>query len=399
MKKLLKIIYIIIAIICISLTFYYYIYLGMIVPRLNWGTLLKENKENIKKEPIYKEVLVKEETFTIKSLIEDYLSKEDNKNRFLSENIKQFIDNETIMDFDFRFEITNQEQIHKILSSVFKNIENIRKNNWNNRYLIENKDFIEISWEQKAIWLYEAVISIKRDWKIIFNGTFIIDSTNWDIYIKEIKNLDIYLNFINIYWLERFYWNSFTINYKPLNNIFIWNNLDKKWYSLDMNFGKSNYKNYYKIISSIEEFYKRKFKENSSLVNIDINKDLKTTLIWQIFDKHNISIWQKQNINDKVGYLIDLLDWTNIKIYSKFIKLKNNKNTFITNFDLSLYKTDTKKVSELISREEYIKLLKEDILKENKYQLEKIDSLWKNFIENNKLLYIYLNDISITDVL
>lgn len=392
MKLLFKILYIIISLICIWLMWYFYIYQWFFKPSI-------EVKEKVIYKDIVKEEVINEEDFNLISwLIKPYYKKNSSikdwpQNFILSKYLTEFSDNKKWINIEAGIRVNSPEQFNDIFANIFPYL--IRKEY--NRAIEINplflaQDVLFINAKQKSRNYFEIDIKVQRKNEIIFEWKFYFNKSTNKVYIQEIKNINLLLNNINQNGYKRFLNNSFEVDYSTLKFLKI---KEKNNINFDLNFGISKYDAFKNILENIENFvldYNKKYFSNWDNITIKLNQDIKPIIISQIFNNNNTTSWQKQNINDKLNDFIKSLEWTTLSLNKEQISLTNRTNKFI--FGIDLYIKKDIEIDNLLKDWDF------EILSDiEEFKEEKRTDIMNNFVKNNEMLLLYLNDMSLAEII
>lgn len=360
-KYILKIIWLIISLICIWIMGYYYIFLWYINPQTE-----------IVEKIVYKEKIVeniiKEETFSLLEIPKEIINNNDNK--FVSKKIVNFIENENRLNIDIELKIKDPNIINEFIGIK--------------DFLIIN-DFIKIVIINQWNNIYKYDFIIKRNYEKILNLNWYIDLKNNFLYIDNI-NIDLIFEQINGYWLKNYKNNNFEyiLNWKQFFDI---SEIISKT-TIDLNFWVRQKDDFLNLLTWFESFIIEKEKDLNKLkvFSLKIDQSLKIDIIWSIFKNKESSLGQKQNYNDKLSNLINLLENTNIVLSDNFFYLINWNSNLIVDFNIKF-----KKNSNIISDD--------DLLIKEEYNKTTILDYFSNFSNSNSLLKIYMNNDFLIDIL
>lgn len=354
MRTLMSIILFIISIIIVTISMYYYVYRGFVVP--------KENNEKIITKTELKKEVIEEKKYNIKTLIYGQSLKEKN---WLSNIIINFLENKKDISYDI--ELSLKEEWINQFNNIFnkKIIQKWTTNKINIKITQTNTDLeqIEIS----------GILNNSD-----FNITWLYNNVDKTILITYFK-INWLLTLVDNEWYNNYIKDWFDIKYKDILgkriNIELW--IEK---IIDFYIPESNKQDVVSIINWIESFLNvNEWQESFSFIFSEEKYDTYNNVVEFIKTNENLARGEKIKAKDEVLNMIKKLDNTSIYIDWNNIFVKNNKSLFFFDFDIKIKKKN---------EEDYIKIDETIIENDFTYNVEEIIDIFQT---KNKLLVKYLN--------
>lgn len=348
----LKIIFLILALFSISIMLYFEFYLWMF-----W----KEKVEKVEKIVIEEELEIiekLEKTINFIDLIKE--NKNPNINK-IWDYLSNILDNNKKTSLEL--ELVSIKKINNILWGDYlikdkkQTINIYNYNDWKNKKIIFKGFFNSVA--------YELIISSELN-----NSNYIIEKINLD-WLIALFYYEQYFNYknedfsVNYTWLVNQKFNS-SFSLKRLLDLNLWYNISIKIEKLLNILAKTNW-----LIENDENSITIWFNKNSKLALDDIIEGLDLTL------------WQKSEIKKDFYKIYKYIENINILINNHKINIKLDNNELIIKWNLTIEKNNED--LEVISK------------KNTKYS--SLEKLKEKFIWENKILYNFLNNKWIIDII